>query len=86
VEQAIAERGRRPLRDWVEAPGCGSAARPAWKMKQRSEDAAAYFDLLEGLAEGADLADFEWFRDQVNALFAQPSAQCRRTIAIDDHP
>ena len=36
------------------------------------EDAAAYFDLLEGLEEGADLADFEWFREQVNALFAQP--------------
>jgi len=38
------------------------------------EDAAAYFDLLEGLAEGADLADFDWFREQVNALFAQPNA------------
>ena len=39
------------------------------------EDAAAYFDLLEGVAEGADLADFEWFREQVNALFAQPNAK-----------
>ena len=38
------------------------------------EDAAAYFDLLEGSAEGADLADFEWFREQVNGLFAPPDA------------
>ena len=46
------------------------------------EDAAAYFDLLEGLAEGADLADFDWFREQVNALFAQPNANAGEVLQL----
>src|SRR5262249_7188338 len=68
IEQALSERGQRTLRDWVETtrlrlggPGCVD--------ELALDDAAAYFDLLEGLAEGADLPDFEWFRAQVNGLF-----------------
>ncbi len=75
LEQAIAERGRRPLRDWVESAWFRLGG-PACVVDETAlEDAAAYFDLLEGLAEAADLADFEWFREQVNTLFAQPDAQ-----------
>jgi ATP-dependent helicase/nuclease subunit A len=73
IEQALSERGQRPLRDWVETtwlrlggPGCVD--------ELALNDAAAYFDLLGGFAEGADLPDFEWFRAQVNGLFAQPDA------------
>ncbi|HLK20268.1 MAG TPA: UvrD-helicase domain-containing protein [Bryobacteraceae bacterium] len=72
LEEAIAERGRRPLRDWVEGawfrlggPGCV-------EDEAALEDASGYLDLLEDAATGADLADFEWFREQVNQLFAQP--------------
>jgi ATP-dependent exoDNAse (exonuclease V) beta subunit len=74
MEQAIAERGRRPLRDWVESTWMRLGGPACVEDETALEDAAAYFDLLEGLAEGADLADFEWFREQVNALFAQPNA------------
>jgi ATP-dependent exoDNAse (exonuclease V) beta subunit len=75
LEQAIAERGRRPLRDWVESVWFRLGG-PACVVDDTAlEDAAAYFDLLESLAEAADLADFDWFREQVNALFAQPDAQ-----------
>ena len=43
-------------------------------MKPRWKTPRPISILLEGSAEGADLADFEWFREQVNALFAQPNA------------
>jgi ATP-dependent helicase/nuclease subunit A len=72
IEQALSERGRRPLRDWVEAAWLRLGGPACVEDDAALEDAAAYFDLLEGLAEGADLADFEWFRAQVNGLFAPP--------------
>ncbi len=74
LEQAMAERGRRSLREWVENTWLRLGGAAYVEDETALEDAAAYFDLLEGLAEGADLADFEWFREQVNALFAQPNA------------
>lgn len=75
LEQATAERGRRPLRDWVEGVWFRLGGPASVEDETALEDAAAYFDLLEELAQGADLADFDWFREQVNALFAQPDAQ-----------
>ena len=36
------------------------------------QDAAAYFDLLEGEQSGADVRDFDRFRKRVADLFAQP--------------
>ena len=86
LEQAIAERGRRPLRDWVESTWLRLGGPACVEDETALEDAAAYFDLLEGLAEGADLADFEWFREQVNALFAQPERERGRSVAAHDHP
>jgi ATP-dependent exoDNAse (exonuclease V) beta subunit len=74
LEQALSERGRRPLRDWVEAAWLRLGGPACVEDAAALEDAAAYFDLLDGLAEGADLADFEWFREQVNGLFAPPDA------------
>ena len=75
LEKAIAERGRRPLRDWVEGVWFRLGGPACVQDETALEDAAAYFDLLEELAQGADLADFDLFREQVNALFAQPDSE-----------
>jgi ATP-dependent exoDNAse (exonuclease V) beta subunit len=75
LDQAIAERGRRSLRDWVEGVWFRLGGPACVENEAALEDAAAYFDLLEEAAAGADLADFEWFREQVNQLFAQPDAR-----------
>ena len=75
LDQAIAERGRWPLRDWVEGVWFRLGGPACVENETALEDAGAYFDLLEELTEGADLADFDWFREQVNALFAQPDAR-----------
>jgi len=73
IEEAIAVRGRRPLREWVESTWLQFGGPACVEDETALADAAAYFDLLEGLAEGADLADFDWLREQVNSLFAQPN-------------
>jgi ATP-dependent helicase/nuclease subunit A len=75
LEQAIGERGRLALRDCVEGVWLRLGGPACVEDETALEDAAAYFDLLEGLQEGADLADFGWLREQVNALFAQPGAE-----------
>jgi ATP-dependent helicase/nuclease subunit A len=74
IEQALDDRGRQPLRDWIESAWLALGGPACVEDDAALEDAAAYFDLLGGLAEGADLADFEWFREQVNNLFAPPDA------------
>lgn len=74
MEQAIASRGREPLREWVETTWLRLGGPASVEDETALQDARAYFDLLERVAEGADLADFDRFRDQVNALFAQPNA------------
>ncbi|MBZ5606987.1 MAG: UvrD-helicase domain-containing protein [Acidobacteriia bacterium] len=74
LEDAHAERGRRPLRDWVEGVWLRLGG-PASFDETALKDAAAYFELLEGMERGADLDDFEWFREQVNLLFAHADAQ-----------
>ena len=75
LEEAIAQRGRMPLRDWVEAVWLRLGGPACVENETALEDAAAYFDLLASLQDGADLADFGWFREQVNSLFAQPDAK-----------
>jgi ATP-dependent helicase/nuclease subunit A len=82
IEQALSERGRRPLRDWVEAAWLRLGGPACVEDEAALEDAAAYFDLLDGLAEGADLADFEWFREQVNGLFAPPDAAAGERLQL----
>jgi ATP-dependent helicase/nuclease subunit A len=85
IERSIAERGRRPLREWVENTWQQLGGPACVPDDTALDDAAAYFDLLEGLAEGADLADFDWFREQVNALFAQPNANAGQLQLMTIH-
>jgi ATP-dependent exoDNAse (exonuclease V) beta subunit len=75
LEQALANHGRQPLRDWVEGAWLRLGGPACVEDETALEDAAAYFDLLEGLEGGADLTDFEWLREQVRLLFAQPNTQ-----------
>jgi ATP-dependent helicase/nuclease subunit A len=82
LQEAIAERGRRPLREWVEHVWLGLGGPACVADETALEDAAAYFDLLESLDRGSDLADFAWFREQVAKLFAQPDAQAGDVLQV----
>jgi ATP-dependent helicase/nuclease subunit A len=70
LERSIAQRGRRPLRDWIESAWLRLGG-PACTDETGLKDAAAFFDLLEGIDQGSGLDDFQWLREQVNELFAQ---------------
>jgi ATP-dependent helicase/nuclease subunit A len=82
LQDAIAERGRRPLREWLEHVWLGLGGPACVADETALEDAAAYFDLLESLDRGSDLADFAWFREQVAKLFAQPDAQAGDVLQV----
>lgn len=82
IEHALSERGRKPLRDWVESTWLRLGGPACVQDNAELEDAAAYFDLLQNLQEGSDLADFEWFREQVNGLFAPPDAAAGDRLQI----
>jgi len=74
LERAHSERGRQSVRDWIEGLWMRLGG-PACTDETGLQDASAYFDLLEGIEEGGDLADFHWFRAQVDELFAQTDVQ-----------
>jgi ATP-dependent helicase/nuclease subunit A len=82
LKAALARRGRSGLRDWVEDTWMALAGPACVRDQTDLEDAAAYFELLEEVEKGADLADFGWFREQVSALFAQPDSSAGDVLQI----
>jgi ATP-dependent helicase/nuclease subunit A len=71
---AITERGRLPLRRWVEATWIALGGPACLEDATGLEEAAAYLDLLESSASGMDLRDPDRFFDDVDGLFARPDA------------
>jgi ATP-dependent exoDNAse (exonuclease V) beta subunit len=82
LKSALARRGRCGLRDWVEDTWTALGGPACLVDATDRQDAAAYFDLIEGLEEGADLEDFGWFRKQVSNLFAQPDASAGEALQL----
>lgn len=79
---AIAERGYRRLRDCVEDAWVRLGGAACVESESDLDDAAAYFDLLDGIEEGGDVPDFEWLREQVSLLFAQPQLQSGEALQL----
>jgi ATP-dependent exoDNAse (exonuclease V) beta subunit len=82
IDRALSQRGRRTLRELVEG---------AWRLldgpafahsETDLDDAAAYFDLLETVDEGGDLARFDELRQKVTELFAQPDVQADGRLQV----
>jgi ATP-dependent exoDNAse (exonuclease V) beta subunit len=82
LEKALAARSRSSLRDWVEGAWVLLGGPACIRDHASLEDAAAYFDLIEGLERGADLEDFAAFREQVSQLFAQPDSQADGSLQL----
>ena len=81
LESALAERGRRPLRECVESVWLLLGG-PACTDDTGMKDAGAYFELLETMERGADLDDFGWFREQVSLLFAETDVHADGRLQI----
>lgn len=82
LDRGLGERGHRPLRDCVEDTWLRLGGPACLEAETDVEDAAAYFDLLEGIEQGGDLADFEWLREQVRLLFAQPKPEASQQVQL----
>jgi ATP-dependent helicase/nuclease subunit A len=83
LAEALDERGRWPLRRWVErvwirlgGPACLEGDVAALR------DASDFLDLLEAGQSGADLADFDRFRERVHELYAQPSENANPWLQV----
>lgn len=72
LADALAERGRRGLRRWVEGTWLALGGPAAADDHAALDAAGAYFDLLDDLDEGGDIADFARLADRVDRLFAPP--------------
>ncbi len=70
---ALAERGRWPLRRWIERAWIALGGPACLESDEAAlQDARDYLDLLEAEQAGADLGDFDHFRFRVEELFAKP--------------
>ena len=82
LESALAERGRHPLRDWVEWSWTALGGPAAVEDATALLDAEAYFQLLETLDAGGDLDDFSQLPQQVETLFAQPDSNAGNDLQL----
>jgi ATP-dependent exoDNAse (exonuclease V) beta subunit len=82
LASALAQRGRLPLRRWVEATWVALGGPACVEDATGLEDASAYLDLLENSAAGCDLLDPVKFREDVSRLFARPDAATESALQL----
>ena len=82
LADAIVQRGKLPLRRWIEGTWIRLGGPACLEDRTGLEDAAAFLDLLEESAGGADLRDAEKFREDVAALFARPDVEADESLQL----
>src|SRR5690606_15593611 len=71
---ALAERQRKPLRDWVRGLWLALGGPACLARTSEHEDVAQYFALLERFERAGQIADWEAFSRAVDTLYAAPMA------------
>lgn len=71
---ALAERQRKPLRDWVRGLWLALGGPACLARTSEHEDVAQYFALLERFERAGQIADWEAFNRAVDTLYAAPMA------------
>jgi ATP-dependent exoDNAse (exonuclease V) beta subunit len=79
---SMEQRGRLPLRRWVEATWIALGGPAALENKTGLNDASVFLDLLESSAAGADLRDPERFLKNVESLFARPDVEANENLQL----
>ncbi|MEQ1581961.1 MAG: UvrD-helicase domain-containing protein [Steroidobacteraceae bacterium] len=80
---ALDERGRWPLRDWVERAWLGLSGPAATTTAAELADAEAYFVRLDRLSQAGDLDDIANLEDEIADLHAVPDAVGEGPPAIE---
>ncbi len=82
LRDAVANRGRVPLRRWVEETWMSLGGPACVRTETDFEDADAYFELLEAYSQGAEVSDLDVFREKLKKLFAKPDVQADESVQI----
>jgi ATP-dependent exoDNAse (exonuclease V) beta subunit len=82
LDPALDRNGRVPLRPWVEGTWLGLGGPAATPETRALEDAAAYFERLESLADGSVLPSGAAFDAQFADLYAQPDPNAPPELQI----
>jgi ATP-dependent helicase/nuclease subunit A len=82
LKEAFEERGRWPLRRWVERAWAKLGGPACLNERGSLQDASDYFDLLETAQAGCDLGDFDGFSKRVDELYAQPDTQAEDWLQV----
>ncbi len=75
LAEAVAQRGRWPLRDWVERAWLALGGPAACRSEAEREDAAACLELLQELDAGGDVDDYPALMEAAADLFAPPDSR-----------
>ena len=82
LEAALGERGRWPLREWVERTWNALHGPAVLGHAQDLADADAFFDRLEQIESAGDLDDIASLEKRLDRLFARPRADRRARVEV----
>ncbi len=82
LREAIENRGRTPLRRWVEETWIALGGPACVQSETDLEDSDAYFELLETHAQGAEIGDPALFQKRLEKLFAKPDVAADDSVQI----
>jgi ATP-dependent helicase/nuclease subunit A len=82
IDEAFEDRGRRPLRMWIERTWRALGGAACLESSGDLKDANDYFELLEREQSGRDLDDFDTFASRVRELKAQPDPKANERLQI----
>jgi ATP-dependent exoDNAse (exonuclease V) beta subunit len=82
LRDALAERGRWPLRIWVERTWNALGGPATLTLEEDVEDAQAYFDRLSDIEVAGDLEDVARLEDQLQRLFASGQGDGEAQVEI----
>jgi len=73
LKQALIQRRRITLSRWIEGVWIALGGPACLQSDADLEDARSFFELLNGLDEGGEMASFEALEQGINSLFATPT-------------
>jgi ATP-dependent exoDNAse (exonuclease V) beta subunit len=82
LESALAQRGRLPLRQWVESTWVSLNGPACLRDNRELEDAGAFFNLLDTLDVGGDVESLAQFDTAVSRLYSQPDPDATDAIQV----
>lgn len=82
LRAALAERGRWPLRIWIERAWNALSGPATLTRAQDLDDAEAYFMRLEDIDVGGDLEDVARLESHLERLFARPRSQEHARVEV----